>query len=147
MAINKVVYGGNTLVDLTGDTVSAADVVSGKTFHLPNGEQATGTLGCQILEFTLSTHKSTNVTIGTLSDEAYSHIDDVNFSVSMINTSMDNIVVYDDFRVLAQNNPNAPTISGGYPVYGCANRKTGEVNVQHLPCYYPPNSTDNATGL
>lgn len=29
MAVNKVVYGGNTLVDLTGDTVTAADLADG----------------------------------------------------------------------------------------------------------------------
>lgn len=41
--INKVIYGGDILIDLTGDTVSATDVLSGKTFHLPSGEQKTGT--------------------------------------------------------------------------------------------------------
>ena len=43
MAINKVIYGGNTLIDLTGDTVTASDVLSGTSFHLPSGETATGT--------------------------------------------------------------------------------------------------------
>lgn len=42
MAINKVIYGGNTLIDLTGDSVTAADVLSGVSFHLPSGESATG---------------------------------------------------------------------------------------------------------
>ena len=43
MAVSKVAYDGHTLIDLTGDTAVAADVASGKTFHLANGEQATGT--------------------------------------------------------------------------------------------------------
>lgn len=43
MAISKVAYDGHTLIDLTGDTAVAADVAQGKTFHLANGEQATGT--------------------------------------------------------------------------------------------------------
>ena len=43
MAISKVAYDGHTLIDLSGDTAIAADVASGKTFHLANGEQATGT--------------------------------------------------------------------------------------------------------
>lgn len=43
MAINKVIYGGQTLIDLTGDSVTAADVQSGVSFHLPSGETATGT--------------------------------------------------------------------------------------------------------
>lgn len=42
MAINKVIYGGNTLIDLTGDTVTEADVLSGVKFHLPSGEDGTG---------------------------------------------------------------------------------------------------------
>lgn len=40
---NKVIYGGQTLIDLTGDDVTAADVLSGKKFHLPSGEPKTGT--------------------------------------------------------------------------------------------------------
>lgn len=43
MAINKVIYGGSTLIDLTSDTVTASDVQSGVTFHLPSGETGTGT--------------------------------------------------------------------------------------------------------
>ena len=41
--INKVVYGADTLIDLTGDDVAASDVLSGKLFHLPTGEPKTGT--------------------------------------------------------------------------------------------------------
>lgn len=40
--INKVVYGGNTLIDLTGDDVQAGDVLSGRRFHLPSGEAGVG---------------------------------------------------------------------------------------------------------
>lgn len=41
--VNKVVYGNDTLIDLTGDNVSASDVAQGVTFHLPSGQQAVGT--------------------------------------------------------------------------------------------------------
>ena len=41
--INKVVYGGNTLIDLTGDDVQVSDVLAGKKFHLPSGAEGTGT--------------------------------------------------------------------------------------------------------
>lgn len=40
---NKVIYGGTVLIDLTQDTVTAADVQSGVTFHLPSGATGTGT--------------------------------------------------------------------------------------------------------
>ena len=43
MAINKVIYGGNTLIDLTADTVTAADVASGVTFHDKSGAVVEGT--------------------------------------------------------------------------------------------------------
>lgn len=41
--INKVIYGGNTLIDLTVDDVTRASVLSGIKFHLPSGESTTGT--------------------------------------------------------------------------------------------------------
>lgn len=43
MAINKVVYGGNTLIDLTADTITAADLASGVTAHDKTGAVITGT--------------------------------------------------------------------------------------------------------
>lgn len=43
MAISKVIYGGNTLIDLTGDTVVADKLLSGYTAHGADGETITGT--------------------------------------------------------------------------------------------------------
>lgn len=40
---NKIIYGGDVLIDLTQDDVTAADVAQGKKFHLPSGATATGT--------------------------------------------------------------------------------------------------------
>lgn len=40
---NKIIYGDNTLIDLTSDTATTSDVLSGKTFHLANGIAAAGT--------------------------------------------------------------------------------------------------------
>lgn len=42
MAINKIVYGDTTLIDLTSDTATASDVASGKKFHDRTGAQVTG---------------------------------------------------------------------------------------------------------
>ena len=42
MAINKVIYDGTTLIDLTSDTVTADKVLSGYTLHLASGATATG---------------------------------------------------------------------------------------------------------
>lgn len=43
MAISKVVYGGNTLIDLTADTVTKDKILKGYTAHGANGESITGT--------------------------------------------------------------------------------------------------------
>ena len=45
MAISKVVYGSNTLIDLTADTVTADKILSGYTAHGANGEGITGSCG------------------------------------------------------------------------------------------------------
>ena len=42
MAISKVIYGGQTLIDLTGDTVTADKLLSGTTAHGKDGELITG---------------------------------------------------------------------------------------------------------
>lgn len=42
MAINKVEYGGDTLIDITDTTANAGDVVQGKTFYTADGNRATG---------------------------------------------------------------------------------------------------------
>lgn len=44
MAINKVVYAGNTLIDVSGDTATPSDVLTGKTFHDNTGTQKQGSL-------------------------------------------------------------------------------------------------------
>ena len=44
MAVNKVEYGGSTLIDLTSDTVTADNLLSGYTAHDKTGTLITGTL-------------------------------------------------------------------------------------------------------
>ena len=63
MAINKVIFGNSTLIDLTSDTVVASDVAQGKQFHLPDGTVATGTA---------SGSNSTNPTLETEWVDVYS---------------------------------------------------------------------------
>lgn len=43
MAISKVIYGGNTLIDLTADTIKADKLLEGYTAHGADGELVTGT--------------------------------------------------------------------------------------------------------
>ena len=41
--VNKVAVNGETIIDLTADTVTASDVAVGKSFHLASGAQGVGT--------------------------------------------------------------------------------------------------------
>lgn len=41
-ATNKVVFGGDVLIDLTSDTADESSVLSGRIFHKRDGSQATG---------------------------------------------------------------------------------------------------------
>ena len=41
--VNKVIYGGNTLIDLTADTITASDLAYGVTAHDKSGATITGT--------------------------------------------------------------------------------------------------------
>lgn len=43
MAINKVIFGNTTLIDLTSDTITSADLQSGVTAHDASGASITGT--------------------------------------------------------------------------------------------------------
>lgn len=40
--VNKIIFAGEVKMDLTGDDVTASDVLSGIKFHLPSGAQGTG---------------------------------------------------------------------------------------------------------
>ena len=44
MAVNKVVYNNNTLIDLTNDTITTNDLVEGVVAHDKTGTQISGAL-------------------------------------------------------------------------------------------------------
>ena len=49
MPINKVIFGGETLIDLTSDTVEASTLLSGYKAHDRSGAQITGTCVLSII--------------------------------------------------------------------------------------------------
>lgn len=144
-----MVYGGNTLVDLTGDTAVAADVAQGKKFHLADGSQATGTMvspTCFIAIKTLATHQSANVALCTLPDEVYAHKDDPSFTVSLVNLTPASLSNYDDYMVIACNNTNLPKNSNNFVFHGIGLRKSSS-GATKFDLWYPPNDTNNRTSL
>lgn len=78
MAVNKVVYAGRTLVDLTGDSVTPDTLAEGVTAHAASGEGVTGTMTAvqygksQSLSATQKTQARTN--IGAASAEEVSQL-------------------------------------------------------------------------
>lgn len=62
MAISKVIYGGNTLIDLTSDTLTKDKVLTGYTFHGADGEPQTGTCDFDV-NSSVATAKETEVLV------------------------------------------------------------------------------------
>ncbi len=71
MAVSKVVYGGETLVDLTSDTVTANDLAEGVTATAADGTQITGLLPKVEIDSALSS-TSTNPVQNKVINEALS---------------------------------------------------------------------------
>ncbi len=78
--VNKVVLGSDTLLDLTADTATAADVAEGKTFHLASGAQAVGTAsggggdGASVFYGTCDTAASSSVKVVVCEEFTSAHL-------------------------------------------------------------------------
>lgn len=97
---------------------------------------------------TLATHQSANVILCEIPSDVYTHINDNSFAVSIYNLTPNVLQDYDEFMVMANNNPDNPVTGSNYRVYGCGLRKTSaSIIIQPNNVYYPPNSTDNNTSL
>lgn len=73
MAVNKVIYGGTTLVDLTGDTVTAADLADGVKATGADGTPIVGLMQKVTIDSKLST-TSTNPVQNKVIAEAIANI-------------------------------------------------------------------------
>ena len=66
MAVNKVEYGGSTLIDLTSDTVTADNLLSGYTAHDKSGTLITGTLDPYKPEILVVVNAAATVTVSVV---------------------------------------------------------------------------------
>ncbi len=63
MAVNKVIYDGETLIDISGDTVTAETLAQGATAHNSRGEKITGNMSAGENRLNLLARRTiTNVT-------------------------------------------------------------------------------------
>lgn len=93
--------------------------------------------------FILATHQSTNVPLFTLPDDVYAHRNDDTFGVLAVNTTPESLETYDDYYLLACNNPNTPKV-GSYTSYGVGLRKNSATAIGINQMYYPPKDTNNS---
>nr|DAL30400.1 MAG TPA_asm: hypothetical protein [Caudoviricetes sp.] len=120
MAVNKVIYGGNTLVDLTGDTVTANDLADGVKATGSDGNPIVGLMQKVTIDAELST-SSTNPVQNKVIAEAIANMGGGSgggVSTSEVNTwtaaqIFNNITIGIDAGKLDvfQNSPATPTTS------------------------------------
>lgn len=88
---NKIIVNGNTLIDVTGDTVTAATLLSGYTAHDASGTAILGTAsgGTPTLQTKSETYtpSETAQTDAITADDGYDGLDTVNITVSAISST------------------------------------------------------------
>ena len=84
---NKVVYDGQVLIDLTSDTALAADVLSGKYFHLASGVRTQGSCTYD------SDTTDANAVAGEILSGKTAYVNKVKVTGSMPNNGSNNVTV------------------------------------------------------
>jgi hypothetical protein len=148
MAINKVVYntenGAETLIDLTGDTVTPETLAKGVTAHDKSGTTITGTLDtrCKSYEITLAKQYG-RILLATLDSEVLEHINDTSLVVTLNNMSDYVLSKYTGYNYLVRNVSTG--MVGTLDVYGMGDRVQSAESTAPFNIYYPANYTGTST--
>lgn len=130
MSIKKIEFDGNTLIDLTSDTVVASKLHSGYTAHDANGDIITGSYTPpNFKEFSFSSPSAvaaTNVTVVSGDSDVAAHYADTNAMVTIRkNTNNDT----KGLAFLAVTNHQFPIAYGYYLNYNLSANNAGIIDV------------------
>lgn len=94
---NKVVYNGNTLIDLSDTTAVAADVNSGKYIYLANGSRVQGSQIVYTVSETLTHVTSTNQATKVISDGSFHVVltPDSGYRITSVTVTMGGVDITD----------------------------------------------------
>lgn len=111
---NKIIYGNNTLIDLTSDTATASDVRTGVIFHLASGVQTTGIMTTQMSDKSATTTGTTtqDVSISGLDKEPSWFILICASTTTVSRTRRVMHIIYDGSSITERHSTN--TTNSGY---------------------------------
>lgn len=132
MAVNKVVYGGETIVDLTADTVTAENMLSGITAHDKTGEPITGTVPTKTASDMTTSGATVTVPAGYYASAQSK-------SVATATQAAPSIHVYNDGKITAIATQEAGYVSAG------TTSETIQLTVQAAQTIIP-STTDKVIG-
>lgn len=166
MAVSKVVLGDETLIDLTGDSVSSENLLQGATAHAANGEQITG--GVVVTPMYTGTKAAIEeaIALGQIPEDAVVNITDdeetssFQTQINEINSSLGDITgftnsAYDsigDFIQYCVDNGYLPDINRLplIPIMTSNNTPSGEASAssydQSSTNYYPYRAFEDTDG-
>ena len=147
MGVNKVkLSNGETLIDISGDTVAPEKLAKGATAHDKSGAKITGTMSANTKTYEITLTKASGwILLTTLDSEVVSHINDASLVVSLVNTSAYGYDKNTLSMCIVSNTPWGK--QGNYSTYGFSGVVASETSTTVSQSYYAPNKTDTSTSI
>lgn len=148
MAVNKVkLSNGETLIDISGDSVTPETLAKGVTAHDKSGAKITGTMvsRTKIYEITLA-HVGGWVLLTTLDEEVLAHINDPNIVVSFMRLG-DYLHTNQTVSLALATNRKMGVYSTSYAYYGLSCRANTATSTSFNGIFYPANDSGASTSL